>query len=810
MWSDLRHAVRTLTRQPAFTVTALLTLALGIGATTAIFSVVHGVLLRPLPYPDPGQLVQLSEEHPGGTKLMDVPWLSNFTFDAWRRSATTLEAMATYSDGMATVGDTHPERLRDAFVSPSLFGLLKVAPVAGRFFVEDEATDAASHVVVLSEGLWRERYGAAASAIGQHLMVNGVSHEIVGVAPGWFAFPEHGIVLWRPEVASAADPSSGRMSVVSAVARLASGATPAQAAAEGTTVARSYARPQAAEILFGSGGPVVVRARPLRDELTGRVRPALLVLFAAVGAVLLIACANVANLFLSRGIARQREMAVRAALGAGRGRLLRQLLTESLALALAGGVLGVALAWTLVRLLPAIAPADFPRIDDVRIDGGVLWFAVAVSVAAGVLAGVMPAARGARQGLATSMQDGDRRSTAAGGLRMGRALLVAEAALAVMLLVGAALLGRSFQALLAVDAGYEPDGTVTAEILLPGYMQGKADSEPFLSELLPRLRAIPGVVAAGAGNMAPLAPISAAQRITLPEVQANGEHVIASALSWAVTPGFAEALGLRLKQGRLLNQDDVGASTQAFLVNEEFVRLYYADGKPVVGRRSPGLFHSKGTVAEVVGVVGNMRKDGLDGPVQAALYVPAFTAERRLGAQVVIAVRTSGDPDTVVPELRRLVNEANPRAAMDRVATLGSKVAASVAAPRFSLSVLVGFAGLAALLAGVGLYGVMSYAVSLRRREMGVRAAMGARRGQLIGLVLREGLTVAGAGMALGLVGAAGLARLIESLLFGITSFDGWAYAVPPVVMLAVAVLACVIPARRAASVDPAEVLRCE
>ena len=199
MWSDLRHAVRTLIRQPAFTVTALLTLALGIGATTAIFSVVHGVLLRPLPYPDPGQLVQLSEEHPGGTKLMDMPWLSNFTFDAWRRSATTLEAMATYSDGMATVGDTHPERLRDAFVSPSLFGLLKVAPVAGRFFVEDEATDAASHVVVLSEGLWRERYGAAASAIGQHLMVNGVSHEIVGVAPGWFAFPEHGLVLWRPD-----------------------------------------------------------------------------------------------------------------------------------------------------------------------------------------------------------------------------------------------------------------------------------------------------------------------------------------------------------------------------------------------------------------------------------------------------------------------------------------------------------------------------------------------------------------------------------------------------------------------------------
>jgi putative ABC transport system permease protein len=810
MWSDLRHAIRALARQPAFTATALLTLALGIGATTAIFSVVRGVLLRPLPYANPEELVQLSEEHPGGTRVMNVPWLSNVTADAWRRTATTLQAMATHSDGMATVGDTYPERLRDAVVSPSLFPLLRVTPGAGRFFVDEDAAEGAAPVVVLSEGFWRDRYGASPEAMGQRLVVNGVPHEIVGVAPRGFAFPERGIVLWRPEVARTIDPASGRVSVVSAIGRLAPGITPAQAAAEGTAAARSFTRPPATELLFGKGGPVVVHARPLLDELTGRVRPALLVLAAAVGVVLLIACANVANLFLSRGIARQRELSVRAALGAGRGRLVRQLLTESLALALAGGVLGMGLASGLTRLLPAVAPADFPRLDDVRLDTTVMAFAVAASIAAGVLAGVMPALRGSRQGLVGSLQDGDRRSTGVSGRRLGRALLVAEAAMAVMLLVGAALLGRSFATLMAVDAGYDPDGAVTAGVLLPGYLEGKADTEPFVKALLPRLEAVPGVVAAGAGNMAPLAPVSAVQGILLPELQRDGDKVYARALSWAVTPGYAEALGLRLRQGRLLAPSDVGAPTQAFMVNEEFVRLYYADGKPVVGRRYPGLFNAKGLVAELVGVVGSVRKDGLDGAVQPEVYVPAFTADRRLSGQLMIAVRTTGDPDALVPELRRLVAEVDPRAALDRAATLRSLVATSVAAPRFSMAVLGGFSMVAALLAGIGLYGVLAYGVSLRRREMGVRAAMGARRGQLVSLVVREGLAVAGVGLALGLGAAAGLSGLLESLLFGVTPLDAWAYVVPPVVMLAVAVLACVVPARRAASVDPAEVLRCE
>jgi len=534
------------------------------------------------------------------------------------------------------------------------------------------------------------------------------------------------------------------------------------------------------------------------------------VLAAAVGAVLLIACANVANLFLSRGVARQGELAVRVALGAGRARLVRQLLTECVALAAVGGVLGVGLAWALIRVLPAVAPDDFPRLDAVQLDGRVLGFAVVMSVVAGVLAGVIPAFRSTTRGLALSMHDGDRRSTGAAGRRLGRGLLVVEAAMAVCLLVGAALLGRSFVSLLSVDAGYDPSGVMTAEVLLPKPATGPVASEAFLAALLPRVRSMPGVVSAGAANMAPLARVSSMQGFTWPERRADGEAVMARALSWAVTPGFAEALGLRLKAGRLLTDSDVGASTQAFLVNEEFVRLYYTDGKPVVGRRYPGLFHSKGTVAEVVGIVGDMRKDSLDGVVQPEIYLPAFTAERVLGSQIVLAVRASSDPGALAPDLRRLVSDVEPRAAMDHVSTLRSKVAASVAAPRFSAAVLGGFAGLALLLAAIGLYGVLSYGVSQRRREMGVRAAMGASRRQLVWLVVREGLAVVSLGLVLGLGAAVGMARLMRSLLFGITPFDAWAYVIPAVLMLMVTVLACAIPARRAATVDPAEALRCE
>ena len=388
--------------------------------------------------------------------------------------------------------------------------------------------------------------------------------------------------------------------------------------------------------------------------MTATVRPALLVASAGVAMVLMLACANVANLFLSRGVSRQRELAVRAALGASRGRLMRQAMAEGLLLSVPGGVLGVALAWGLLRVFPAVAPTGFPRLDEVRLHWRVLFVSLAVSLAAGALAALAPAWRASRAS-ATSLHDGDRRSTGAAAGRMRRALLIAEAALAVMLLVGAALLGRSLMRLVQVDGGFEPAGVLTAELVFPAGANTAADVMPRVDAVLEAVRALPGVTAAGSGNMGPLSPTSALQAFTLQDVGTDGQKVTARVLSWGVTPGYMEAIGLRLKAGRFLQVADVGAATQAFLVNEEFVRQYWNDGLPVVGRQYPGLLHAKGSLAAVVGVVGNVLKDGLDRVPQPEIFVPVGTAERTLSAQVVLAVRTDGSPDALAPAVRQIV-----------------------------------------------------------------------------------------------------------------------------------------------------------
>jgi putative ABC transport system permease protein len=811
MWSDIRLALRTLRRQPAFTITALLTLALGIGANTAIFSVVYGVLLRPLPYPHPEQLVRVYEEHPGGTSPLGMNWISDVTLGAWRPGMRTLKQVAGYSSYIETIGRTEPERWRSGVVSPSFFPMMQITPVLGRFFEESEALENAPNVAVLSEQTWRDRYGAKADAIGQALWVDGKPFQIVGVAPAGFSFPVPDVKFYRPYQLPTFTPNANtRMRVLQAIARLADGATPQQAAAEGTSAARSVTRPPAAFMLFGKGGPVEVRVTGFVDQMTQEIRPALIVLAVGVGFVLLIACANVANLFLSRGVARQRELAVRSALGAGQVRLIRQLLAESLVLAGAGGVLGIALAWVLIRILPAVAPDDLPRMTDVHIDGITLTFALAVSMITGVLSGTLPAIRGARAGLSSVIIDGDLRTTGSAGKSLRAGLLVAEAALAVMLLVGAGLLARSFVALTKVDGGFDASNVLTGEILLPPPATAESANAVMAYNILERLRTLPGVQAIGAGNMTPLARMSAVRMITLPERSAAGEAIVARATAWSVTPGYAEALGLRLKAGRLFIDADVDAPLQSLVVNDEFVRLYWSDGKPVVGRRYEGVFGDKGTQSEVVGIVANTLKDGLDTKPEPELYVPVRRMRPNLGRSMYVAIRTSRDPLTLVPDLRRMVLDLEPRAAFEDIGLLTAKVSASVAAPRFSAAVLAGFAALALSLAAVGLYGVLSYGVSQRRRELGIRSAMGATRVQLVGLVIREGLAVVTLGLVVGLGSAAALARYIQSLLFGITPLDLWAYVAAPSVLLFVALAACAIPARRAAAVDPAEALRCE
>lgn len=842
---DLRHTLRMMLGQKAFTAAALVTLALGIGATTAIFSVVNGVLLQPLPYPAADRLVTVAEDRglPGNNAIM-----INYTFHAWREAPKTIDALAAYSSRAFTVtGAADPERLRGAAVSPELFEMLGVTPAIGRFLEPGSEAPGAEATVVLGHRLWEERFGSDPGAIGKTMMLDGRPHIVVGVARPDFYFPDRDARLWTPYGVPARSASRNeiRIAAFSAIARLAPGATPEQAAAEGSAAAANSGAPAMLGGGRGPGGPrraggpgragasgasgasgadgpsgtpgPVVRVDTMVNTLTARIRPALLVLSVGVVFVLLIGCANVANLFLSRGVARERELAVRASMGAARGRLLAQLLSESVVIALAGGALGLFVGWGLMQVLPLVAPADFPRLADIRIDGVVLAFAAAASIVSGLLSGLVPALRASRVDLVSALRDGMGAST---GIRMARvraALLITEAALAVMLLIGSGLLIRSFVRLVQVDAGYTADNVLTAQIYMPGGGGGQMRPEPgvaartaaFTDTLLTRLRGVPGVEAVGTGNLAPLGGAMAIGAFDLPGAfGSDGAPVIARALDYSVTPGYAEALGLRLRQGRFLTDADRTAAVRALVVNDAFVRSYLSDGQPIVGRRFEGL-SGPGVTTEIVGVVGNVLLGGLDTEPQPEMYNPVGEDSPQTG-RTYLLVKTAGDPLAIVPTLRAIVRETDPGAALDAVGSLSARVSESVGQPRFAAALLGGFAALALLLAAIGLYGVLSYNVTRRRREIGVRAALGASRADILRLIVSQGMGVTAAGLVLGMAGAAGLTRLMQEMLFGVTPLDWISFAVAPALLLVVAFVACLVPARRAAGTDPAVALRYE
>src|SRR3954454_2599530 len=804
---DLRHALRLMVRAPGFTVAALLTLALAIGVNTAVFSVVYGVLLRPLPYATPDRIVILSEDHPGGQAIIREPRLSNVTFEAWRKSARTVDGLSAYSTQTFTIANgNEADRVDGGSLTPEAFATLGVSPALGRFFTSEEAVAGKNGVVVLSDRLWRSRFAADPHVVGRTLEIGGRTHEVIGVAPPSFYFPDRDALLWTPYVLPPAD---GSMRIMPAFARLTPGSTVQQAAAEGTAAARSVKRPMAADLLFGKGQPVEVRATVLAESVTRRVRPALLVLMAAVGLVLLIACANVTNLLLARGTARARELAVRAAVGAGAGRLARQMLTESTAMSVAGGALGVFLAWTLMKALPAWAPEGFPRLDDIRLDGRVLGFAIALSLFGGAIAGLLPALRASKAELSPGLRSGDNRSVGTG--ERARAVLLAfEAALSMMLLIGAALLVRSFITLANVDPGYDARNVLTARIYVTGSASTAERRRQLVDVLMARLRAMPQVVAAGAGNMAPLGESSFVSGFSFGTNQA-GQPVVARALQYGVTAGDCEALKLRLEEGRTISTGDETSPIQAVLVNDASARAYITDGRPVVGRRVIGLF-GKDKTSEIVGVVGDVLKDGLDTTPQPEIYLTLNKTdpEHSISREINVVIRTATDPNAFAPQLRSIVREIEPAAALGHVGALSSQVASSVSEPRFSTAVLAAFALLALGIAITGLYGVLSYNVSQRRREIGIRAALGATRRDLIALVVRQGMVVTAVGLAAGVLAAGLVARRLQPLLFGIAPLDLPSFIAMPAILLVVAALACVVPARRAAATDPSTTLRAE
>lgn len=811
MAHDLRLALRTLIQQKALTLAALATLSLGIGANVAIFSIAYGVLLRPLPYPDHRRLVQLSERVPGGTPaLPGDTWISNLSIHAWETGKTSLGAVTHFSGNTATVGTETPRRVQRGIVGPRFFDVLAVRPLRGRFFYEDDAAAGAAPVVVISGEWWRDELGGDEQAIGRTIAIDERLHQIIGVAPSGLTLPSPDARLWTPArlaPITAPDGTATRVEVTHAIARLAPGATPEQAAAEGTALARTVARPLAAEMLFGKGGAVEMQVRTLAAQMTARVRPALLVLAGAVGLLLLTACANVANLFLSRGVSRERELAVRVALGASRLRLVRAVITESVVLSLAGGALGIGVAYGLVQAMRLTAPANFPRLDAVQMDARALAFALVVSVVAGLLAGVVPAIRGARPDLLPSLREGVGASSGRRVNALRRTLLGAEAAMAALLLIGAALLGRSFLHLMQVDPGYDATPVLTARVYLPGASRAQAQSDTFIADVLPRVRAIPGVQAAGASNMAPFGQSTYVAGFTMP--LPGRERITARALAYVVTPGYAEALGLRLVRGRLLDDRDLASGSQSMVVNEQFVRTFLQGIEPVGLQLPISVVTDKVDAAAIVGVVADVRKDGLEAQPQPEVYVgTAHGASIR--REINLVLKVAGDPHAYAAALRQVIAERRPEAAVDGVAPLSAQVADSVAQPRFTAAVLLAFAVLALVLAAVGMYGVLSYTVARRRREIGVRAALGASRRALVAMVVREAFVVAACGLAGGVAAAAALARVMQSLLIGVQPLDAPSFLIAAATVLAVSLVTCVVPARAAAATDPAIALRAE
>ena len=810
LFRDITVAFRAGRASRGPSIAALLSIALGVGGTTAMFSVVYGVLMRPLPYPESQQLVGVWEVHPGANAPIRGDLISRPVYRAWAETSTTIESIASYRTGDFIVADSSAtKRVRGARVTPSLFTVLRATPGHGRFLLPNDAVDAAAPVVVIGDTFWRNHFARDSSAVGRTLVLDDVDHTVVGIAPPHFAFPDPEIDLYLPQSVPRVDPANQAIAVMTAIARLRPGVTEVQAEAEGTAIARSVRRPFA-DIVFGSGAPVEVRVRRAVDQETRDIKGALLVLAAGIGLLMLIACANVANLLVTKASDRIREFAVRAALGATGGQLLRQLAIESVLVAMAGGVLGLFLAWLLTSAIPSLAPATVPRLHEIRIDARFFAAAFFASALIGVIAGVWPALLTSRVDLTATLQSGGSRSVASSGRTLRRSLVVAEAALAVVLLVAAALLGRSYVTLVQVDAGYEPENVLAADLVLPRDFKPHQTAQLAMT-LADRLQSAPGVRAAAIGSMAPFGGALYSSGFALPGLTGpDGQPLVARALQAVVTPGYAEALGIRLKEGRFLSRADYSTAAIAMVINDTFARTYFTDGRQVAGRVFSGMFPNmlkrNDAVVTVVGVVEDVLHDRLDGRPQPQIYLPTGLGFERLSSTIV--VRTTGNPAAAAPIVRRAVEELEPTARVERIAPLTTKRFDSLREPRFTALVLGLFAALAVGLAMTGLYGVLAHNVSQRRRELAVRGALGATQKNLLTMILVEGLSLVSIGIVLGAGAAMAITRSLASLLFGVQPLDPLAFALAALSLLATAAAAAGVPARRAARVEPAEALK--
>jgi len=820
---DIAYGLRLLRRQPGFAFVTILTMALGIGATTTLFSVAYGVLMKPLPWADADRLVRITETRTGHEPRVRGT-MSNGPYREWAAQHGTLESIGGWiniAPAMFAIGGGEPAPLQMVSVTPSLFTVLKARPLLGRLFNGDDvpAPQGATppqRFVILSYGAWQERFGGAVDAVGRVVQLNGRPVTVVGVMPREFAFPDRETRAWMPWSPSPVRlPDGGQaMQIFSALARLRQGASAEQASAEGTSRARGAPDPgMTAVALFGGNGPAEIRAVPAVAQMTADVRPALLVLLAAVVLLLVTAIANVASLQLARAEARRREIAIRAAIGAGLGRLTRQLVIENAIFSIGGGAVGVALAVALHRALPSLLPADFPRVDAIAIDWRVVVFAAGVSMAAGVVCGLAPAWHARRVDLVESLSE-DGSAPVGHGLRLRTArarsiIMAGQLAVSCVLLVGAALLVRSFTALLHADRGYDPTNVLTARVSLPNdYSMERRIA--FLEGIAERLRAMPGVRAAAYGNALPLLTSGGFRGFKMRPPANPSIEVDVNVMQRVVSPDYLGALGLRLTEGRAFTPRDTMTSANVILVNRSFAAKYLGARPIGTSVSNLGMCRDRDHDRwEVVGVVDDMRQGSVADPLQPELFLPA----RQIGctnavSQAIFLVRTPGDPLPIAGTLRTLVREQEPTLAVDQVMTMEDRVMRALAKPRLYAVVLAGFAGFAVVIAGVGLFGVLSYSVAQRAREIGVRTALGAQPADIIGLVLRQVTVVAGAGTVVGLASAFAASKALTTVLYGVEPRDPVTFVAVPAVLIVVAALAAIVPARRAARVDPLQVLR--
>lgn len=819
---DVRYGVRLLRRQPGFAAVAILTMALGIGAATALFGVAYGVLLRPLPWPDADRLVRVTETREGRTGRVRGT-ISNGTYLAWRDHPSTIEDVGGWLAQTATLtGAGDPTRVSIIATTPSLFAILKAGPLLGRLFGEGEGAPGQASLVILSYGLWHERFGGRPDIVGRLVQLDDKPHTIVGVMPREFAFPDRETRAWT---AWSVPPVMGNGGVLvgvifRAIGRLRVGATPEQAAAEATSRARSAPdMGLAARALFGAAGPIDVSTVPELQAITADVKPAILVLLAAVALLLVTATANVASLQLARATVRRREMAVRAALGAGPGRIVRQLLIESAILGLCGGAGGLTLAAGLLRVLPSLLPDGFPRMEAVAVDMRALSVAVAVSILVSIASGLLPAWHTRLINLVETLSE-DGVAAISGAVRSPAAraralIMVGQVAIATLLLVGATLLTRSFVAMVRADRGYDPENVLTARLPLPSGFPAERRSQ-MLEALVERLRSVPGVSDAAYSSSLPFVSAGGFWAFNMRSPRNPEVEIEVQATQHLVSPGYFAAMRLRVLEGRPLSEADTMATPPVILVNRTFARQYIGDHPigfriPQRGPRAGGVrFSDESPYLEIVGVVDDVRQDGLETPQQPAIFaslkqiVPSSL--RRFDP--ILVVRTSADSAMYVGTLRSLVHEVAPTVALESVMTMEDRVMTSLKQPRLYAVLLAWFGMFALLMAGVGLFGVLSFSVEQRTREIGVRSALGAQAYDIVALILHQALWIVGIGLIGGLGVALAGARLLSTFLYGIGPHDAVTFVAVPSVIVAIASVACLVPAWRAAKVDPLTALR--